>query len=189
MRIFSTSLTGVFVIEPEPKEDERGYFARTWCREEFEKRGLKTEIAQCSLSHNRKRGTIRGLHYQAPPHEEVKIVTCTRGAIFDVAVDVRADSPTFKQWVALELSQENRRHLYIPEGFAHGFQTLRDRTDVFYQISRAFYPSASVGIRWDDPSLGIEWPIRSKLVISARDRAIPFIDDICLVRQPGVCKE
>ncbi len=167
------ALRGAFLIEPERLEDERGFFARTFCAEEFAARGLRGAVAQCSVSYNRRRGTLRGLHYQAPPHEEAKLVRCTRGAAYDVIVDIRPDSATFRQWAAIELSAENRRMLYIPEGFAHGFQTLVDETEMLYQISTAYVPEATRGIRWDDPSLAIEWPPTAARVISPRDLALP----------------
>lgn len=171
-----TGLPGALVIDPERIEDERGFFARTWCREEFERRGLKNGIAQCSVSFNRRRGTVRGVHYQAAPHEEVKLVRCTRGAIFDVIVDLRAGSPTYRRWFGVELNDENRLLLYVPEGFAHGFQTLVDNAEVFYQITPEYAPQAARGVRWDDPALGIHWPLEAT-VISARDRAYALLSD------------
>jgi dTDP-4-dehydrorhamnose 3,5-epimerase len=174
-----TKLKGAFVIEPERIEDERGFFARTFCEREFEARGLNARVAQCSISFNRKKGTLRGMHYQVAPHEEAKLVRCTRGAIYDVIIDLRADSPTFRQWVAVELTEDNRRMLYIPEGFAHGFQTLEDNTEVFYQISEFYHPESARGVRWDDPAFGIDWPPEDQRVISARDQ------DYCLVRAGG----
>jgi len=172
-----TALAGVWVIEPEPHADERGFFARTWCAREFEARGLNPALAQCSVSWNRARGTVRGLHYQAAPHEEAKLVRCTRGAIHDVAVDLRPGSPTRHRWIAVELTGDNRRMLFVPEGVAHGFQTLVDDTEVFYQISRAFHPDAQRGVRWHDPALGIAWPLHDAIV-SARDAALPLLADL-----------
>ena len=172
-----TTLPGVWVIEPEPQADERGFFARTWCAEEFEARGLTAGLAQCSVSWNRARGTVRGLHYQAPPHEEAKLVRCTRGAIHDVALDLRPASPTRHRWIAVELTGDNRRMLFVPEGVAHGFQTLADDTEVFYQISRAYHPDAQRGVRWHDPALGITWPVR-EAIVSARDAALPLLADL-----------
>jgi len=165
-------LAGALVIEPERLEDERGFFARTWCREELAARGLVGTIAQCSLSFNRRKGTLRGMHYQAAPHEETKIVRCTMGAVYDVIVDLRPDSPTHRRWAAVELSAENHRQLYVPAGFAHGFQTLVDNAEVFYQISEFYHPESARGVRWDDPALGIRWPI-GEMTISARDRSFP----------------
>lgn len=164
-----TKLEGAFVIEPEKKEDERGFFARTWCREEFLAHGLNPRPAQCSVSYNKKKGTLRGMHYQAAPYEEAKLVRCTRGAVYDVILDLRPCSLTFKRWVAAELTAENHRMVYVPEGFAHGFQTLEDDTEVFYQISEFYHPESARGVRWDDPAFGIKWPIK-ELVISARDQ-------------------
>jgi len=169
VRFVPTSLAGAYLIEPERRADERGFFARTWSASEFAERGLESGLAQCSVSYNRVRGTLRGLHYQAPPFAEAKLVRCTRGALFDVAVDLRPDSPSFKQWVGHELTEDNRRALYVPRGFAHGFLTLADATEVEYQISTPYVPDAARGVRWDDPFLGIDWPAPVE-VISARDR-------------------
>jgi len=165
-----TKLEGVFVIEPERLEDERGFFARTWCQREFKALGLNTHMAQCSISFNQKRGTLRGVHYQVAPHEEVKVVRCTMGAIYDVIIDLRRNSPTFRQWVSLELTAENRMALYIPEGFAHGFQTLEDNAEVLYQMSEFYHPEASMGVRWDDPAFNIRWPQADHRIISQADR-------------------
>lgn len=170
MVLTETKLKGVFVIDPQRIEDERGFFARTWCEREFAERGINLRVVQCNISSNRKRGTLRGMHYQAPPHAEAKLVRCTMGAMYDVALDLRADSPTFKEWVAVELTAENLRMLYIPEGFAHGFQTLADNTEVFYQISQCYHPESARGVRWNDPAFGIQWPWNPE-VISERDRA------------------
>jgi dTDP-4-dehydrorhamnose 3,5-epimerase len=172
-----TELAGVWVIDPEPRTDERGFFARTWCAREFETRGLSPALAQCSVSWNRARGTVRGLHYQAAPHEEAKLVRCTRGAIHDVALDLRPGSPTRHRWVAIQLSADNRRMLYVPEGVAHGFQTLVDDTEVFYQISRFHHQDAQRGVRWHDAALGITWPLPDAIV-SARDAALPLLADL-----------
>jgi len=170
-----TSLPGVWVIEPERLGDERGFFARTWCRREFEARGLNPDAVQCNVSWNARRGSVRGLHYQAPPHAEAKLVRCTRGAIWDVAVDLRPESATFKRWTAVELTADNRLALYVPEGCAHGFQTLADDTEVFYQMSAFHQPSAERGVRWDDPALAIPWPIAT-ITLSERDRALPVLE-------------
>ena len=172
-----TKLPGAYLIEPERIADERGFFARTWCRREFATHGLSVELAQCNVSFNPRRGTLRGMHYQAAPHAEVKLVRCTMGAIYDVIVDMRPDSATFRQWVAAELSAENRRMLFIPEGFAHGFQTLEDNSEVFYQISAFYAPESARGLRWDDPALAIAWPPAEQRVISPRDAAYP--DLVC----------
>jgi dTDP-4-dehydrorhamnose 3,5-epimerase len=167
-----TPLGGAFVIEPEPEVDDRGLFARTWCRQELERRGLETRIAQCSTSFTRRRGTLRGLHYQSPPLAETKIVRCTRGAIYDVIVDLRPDSPTFTQHFGLALTADDRRALYVPPLVAHGFQTLEDDTEVFYQISEFYSPAHACGVRWDDPAFGIAWPPADR-IISERDRTYP----------------
>jgi dTDP-4-dehydrorhamnose 3,5-epimerase len=173
VRFSATPLAGAFVVEPEPVEDERGLFARTWCRREWQARGLNAELAQCSVSFTTRAGTVRGLHYQAAPHAEAKLVRCTRGRIYDVIVDLRPDSPTFKRWTAVELGADDRRMLYVPEGCAHGFQTLADATEVFYQISAAYDPASQRGVRWDDPAFAIVWPDAPARIVSARDRAFP----------------
>lgn len=167
-----TKLKGAFIIEPERIEDERGFFARTFCRNEFEAHGLNPHLVQCSLSFNKKKGTLRGMHYQTSPHEETKLARCTRGAIYDVMLDLRPTSQTFKQWVSVELTGENRWMVYIPEGVAHGFQTIQDETEVLYQMSEFFHPECARGVRWDDQKFGIEWP-SAELIISERDGAYP----------------
>jgi dTDP-4-dehydrorhamnose 3,5-epimerase len=167
-----TALAGAWIIEPERLEDERGFFARSWCRREFEARGLNPNIAQCNVSFNKRRGTLRGLHYQAEPHREAKLIRCTRGAIHDVIVDLRPGAPTFKRHVAVTLDAESRRMLYVPEGLAHGFQTLEDDTEVFYQMSECYSADHSRGVRWNDPAFGIRWPDDDR-TISSRDRGYP----------------
>lgn len=162
-------LEGVFEVESEEYADERGFFARTWCREEFRTQGLNSELAQCSISFNHRRGTLRGMHYQIAPHAEAKLVRCTRGSLFDVALDLRPGSPTFGRWAAAELTADNRRAFYIPEGCAHGFLTLEDNTEVFYQISEFYHPGSARGVRWNDPAFRIAWPAEIA-VISERDR-------------------
>jgi dTDP-4-dehydrorhamnose 3,5-epimerase len=168
-------LKGAWLIDVEPKEDERGFFARTWCRKELAAQGLDTEIAQENVSYNRHCGTVRGLHFQRPPHEETKIVRCTRGAIFDVIVDLRRRSPTYLGWQGFELSADNRRALYVPKGFAHGFQTLTDDAEIAYQISAFYAPEAAGGYRYDDLAFGIAWPL-PVTVISGRDIDWPAFD-------------
>jgi len=167
-----TTLNGAFVIEPELRHDDRGFFARTWCQREFAAEGLALEWVQCNISFSRQRGTLRGMHYQAPPYEEAKLVRCTMGAIYDVIIDLRANSPTFRQWLAVELTAVNSRMLFIPKGFAHGFQTLTDDTEVFYQMSQFYAPDYGRGIRWDDPSFKLPWPAGTR-TISERDRGFP----------------
>lgn len=167
-----TTLAGAFVIEPEKREDERGFFARTFCREEFAAHGLNPEIAQCNVSFNKRKGTLRGMHYQAPPFAEVKLVRCTAGAIFDVIIDLRKPSGTFRQHFAVELCASSGKMLYIPEGFAHGFQTLLDDTEVFYQMSQPYAPQCARGVRWNDPAFGIEWPPAERTMVE-RDRNYP----------------
>ena len=164
----ATGLEDAWLIDIEPREDERGFFARTWCRQELTAHGLDTEIAQESISFNRHRGTVRGLHFQRRPHEETKIVRCTRGAIFDVIVDLRRHSPTYLRWQGFELSAENRRAIYVPKGFAHGFQTVIDTAEVAYQISAFYAPEAAAGYRYDDAAFGIAWPL-PVTVIGERD--------------------
>jgi dTDP-4-dehydrorhamnose 3,5-epimerase len=168
----ATRLDGAWVIDVDPREDERGFFARTWCRRELAARGLDTEIAQASVSYNRRCGTLRGLHFQRSPHEETKIVRCSRGAIFDVIVDLRSRSPTYLRWQGFQLTADSRRSLYIPKGFAHGFQTLADDTEVDYQISTFYAPQAASGYRYDDAAFGVAWP-RPVTVISGRDLCWP----------------
>lgn len=168
-----TPLAGAFIVEVEPQADERGLFARTFCAEEFARHGLCASFPQCSTSFNHKAGTLRGLHYQAAPHAEAKLVRATAGAIFDVIVDLRAGSQTHRAWFGVELTATNRRALYIPEGLAHGFQTLADGAEVFYQISRPYVPEAARGARWDDPAFGISWPPAAARTISDRDRNWP----------------
>jgi dTDP-4-dehydrorhamnose 3,5-epimerase len=170
-----TEVKGVFIVEAEIITDARGFFARSWSPEEFAAQGLNPKIAQCSISFNTERGTLRGMHFQTAPHEEAKFVRCTRGAIYDVAVDLRPDSPTRYRWVALDLSAENRRMVYIPEGFAHGYQTLEDMTEISYQVSESYHPESARGLRWDDPLLNIEWPLPVSS-ISDRDRQHPLIE-------------
>lgn len=165
-----TALKGAYIIEPQKIEDERGFFARSWCQREFEAQGLASHLVQCNISFNHKRGTLRGLHYQAAPFAETKLVRCTQGAICDVIVDLRPNSPTFLQWIRVELSAGNRKMLYVPEGFAHGFQTLDDNTEVFYQMSEFYAPAYGRGIRWNDPLLKIAWP-EAVTTISKKDQA------------------
>ena len=173
MTFTETTLGGAYIIDPDPHVDERGLFARIWCAREFAAHGLETRVAQCSVSYNQRAGTLRGLHYQVEPHAEVKIVRCTAGAIFDVIVDLRPDSPTLTHHVSAILTAENRRMLYIPRGFAHGFQTLADDTEIAYQMSEFYEPAASAGVRWDDPAFGIEWPAAPDRTINERDRNYP----------------
>lgn len=172
MIFVETALRGAFVIEPEPVEDSRGFFARTWCEREMREQGMETKLVQCSISFNKARGTLRGMHFQAPPCEETKIVRCTRGSIHDVILDLRQGSPTFKRHIEVTLSAANHRMLYVPKNFAHGFLTLEDSTEVFYQISEFYSPEHSRGVRWNDPAFGIDWPFPPS-VMSDRDRSYP----------------
>ena len=177
MQFTELPIVGAYVIDLEPHLDERGFFGRTFCRREFESHGLSSTIAQCSTSFNLRRGTIRGLHYQAAPHEEVKVVRCTAGGIYDVIVDLRAASPTFGTWYGASLTADNHRMIYIPPGVAHGFQTTENNSEIFYQISTDYVPDAARGIRWDDPHLAIDWPYPEDRIISQRDAAFPMLSD------------
>ncbi len=172
MTFAETPVPGAFVIDIEPVADERGYFARTWCEEEFGHRGLVARFVQHNLSHNTLRGTLRGLHYQSAPHGEVKVVSCIRGAAFDVLVDLRPSSPAFGRWHAVELRAQTHRAVYIPDGVAHGFQTLEDETTLHYLMSAFYRADAARGVRWDDPALGIQWPLPVTRM-SERDRQLP----------------
>ena len=175
MIFVETALPETYLVESERLEDERGFFARTWCAREFERNGLSPAVVQCSVSYSAARGTLRGLHYQAPPFEEAKLVRCTAGAIYDVAVDLRPSSPTYLQSTAHVLSADNRALLYVPEGCAHGFLTLADDVEVFYQMSQFYSPEHARGVRWDDPALRIDWPEEVR-VISERDRELPDLE-------------
>jgi dTDP-4-dehydrorhamnose 3,5-epimerase len=174
MILTNTKLIGAFVIELQRIEDERGYFSRSWCKTEFEANGLDTDFVQCNISFNKKKNTLRGMHYQAFPHEETKIVRCTRGSIYDVIVDLRSQSHTYKEWFAVELNEKNQKMLYIPKGFAHGFLTLEDETEVSYQMSASYYPQSQRGFLWNDATFQIEWPTQAtetELIISVKDQA------------------
>ena len=166
-----TAIPGAFVVDLEPRADERGFFARGWCAREFAEHGLDAALVQHNISFNRRTGTVRGMHYQADPHPEVKVVRCTRGRLFDVIVDLRPGSPSYCRWAGVELSAENRRALYIPAGVAHGFQTLADDTEVHYQMSDYYHPELARGVRWDDPAFGIAWPSPATAILSERDRS------------------
>ena len=169
MKFHTIDLEGAYVIEPEPLEDERGFFARSFCSKEFKDHGLDFSIVQSSISYNKKNGTLRGMHYQIAPFQEEKLVSCIRGAIYDVIIDLRSDSRTYRKWFSIELAVKNYRMLYIPKGFAHGFQTLEDDTAVFYQISESYHPECARIIRWDDPAFGIKWPKTKVRIMSERD--------------------
>jgi dTDP-4-dehydrorhamnose 3,5-epimerase len=175
MIFLEAALKGAYIIEVEKLEDERGFFARSWCAQEFKEHGLNPRLAQCNISYNHKKGTLRGMHYQTMPYEEVKLVRCTRGAIYDVIIDLRPQSPTYKHWTSVELTADNHKMLYVPEGFAHGFQTLEESSEVFYQMSEFYAPGHAKGIRWDDPAFGVRWPLEVA-VISARDQHYPDYD-------------
>lgn len=173
MRITETKLKGVFLVEPKRFEDERGFFAPAFSAREFVAHGMAGNFVENNISFSTKRGTLRGLHYQAAPYGQSKLVRCTRGAIFDVAVDIRPDSPTFRQWVGVELTEENRSMLYVPGDCAHGYQTLENNSEVFYMVSAVYAPESGRGIRWNDPAFGIEWPEVDERVLVERDRNYP----------------
>jgi dTDP-4-dehydrorhamnose 3,5-epimerase len=170
--VAETGLAGVLVVEPERHVDQRGWFARAYCRREFAEHGIDFVPVQISISSNTRRGTLRGLHFQVPPQSEAKLVLCTRGAAFDVAADLRPDSPTYRRWTSVELTAASRRAIYVPAGCAHGFETLEDDTELLYLISEFYEPSLQQGVRWDDPALEVEWPVKPT-VLSERDRSFP----------------
>ena len=172
MEFEPAGLDGAWVLHLDRHEDERGFFARAWCAEEFQRRGLSPQLSQCSLSYNHVAGTLRGMHYQAAPAQEVKVVRCVRGSVHDVLIDLRPESATYRKWVAKELTAENRLSFYVPEGVAHGFLTLSDGSEVLYLISTPHAPALARGVRWDDPAFKVEWPQRPA-VISERDRRYP----------------
>lgn len=178
MKFIETSLTDLYVVDLEPIEDARGFFARSYCVSEFQAHGFEPTVAQCNISFNEKAATLRGLHFQAAPHEEAKLVRCTRGAIYDVAIDIRPGSQTYLKWFAAELSADNRRSLFIPRGFAHGFQTLTDKSEVSYLMSESYHPESARGMRWDDPALAITWPL-AEPIISDKDRNYPLVGTCC----------
>lgn len=165
-----TKLKGAYLIDVEQREDERGFVARAWCQQEFIAHGLNSNWVQCNVSYNKVKGTLRGMHYQTEPYSEVKLVRCTMGAVFDVIIDLRHQSPTFKQWFAVELNAENHRMIYIPRGFAHGYQSLEDNAEVFYQVSDFYHPKNARGVRWDDPVFAIDWPASDRRIISETDQ-------------------
>jgi dTDP-4-dehydrorhamnose 3,5-epimerase len=172
MKFTETKLKGAFVVEIEKLSDDRGFFARSWCQKEFEAHGLSSEVVQANVSYNRKKGTIRGMHYQIAPYQECKLVRCTRGAIYDVIIDLRLNSPTYRQWTGVELTADNYTMFFVPEDFAHGFQTLTDETEITYQVSQFYTPGSEKGIRFDDPTFDILWPLEVT-VISDKDRTWP----------------
>jgi dTDP-4-dehydrorhamnose 3,5-epimerase len=176
LKFIATGLAGAFLIEPELHSDDRGFFARSFCQKEFAERGLADNFVQCNISFNKLKGTVRGMHYQKPPHGEAKLVRCTMGKIFDVIVDIRKNSQTFGKWFATELSADNRHMLFISEGLAHGFQTLENDCEIFYQMSDFFAPEFASGFRYNDPTVGIEWPIEVKK-ISSRDANLPMFNE------------
>jgi dTDP-4-dehydrorhamnose 3,5-epimerase len=176
MLFTETKLKGAFILDLELREDHRGFFARTFCMKEFEAHGLKSTVAQCNLSFNHKAGTLRGMHYQVAPATETKLIRCTRGAIYDVIIDMRPDSPTYKQHIGVELTEDNRRALYVPDMFAHGYQALTDGAEVVYQVGEFYMPGYERGLRYNDPAFGIEWPMPVS-VISEKDAAWTLLDE------------
>ena len=168
-----TKLKGAYIVQLERIKDERGFFSRAWCKREFDQHGLMSRLVQCNVSYNKNRGTLRGMHYQVAPYEETKLVRCTMGSIYDVIIDLRPDSPTHKEWIGVELNAENRQMLFVPKGFAHGYQTLVNHAEVFYQVSEFYHPEAERGVRWNDPVFGIEWPIVDNLEVSEKDKSWP----------------
>ncbi len=173
MRRLDTLIPGAYVLDLERRDDERGFFATMWTPQLFASLGLTTDVMQCSVAFNHRAGTLRGMHYQAAPHEEVKIVRCSRGALYDVLVDLRPDSPTYKRWIGVELTPLNDRVLYVPKGIAHGYQTLVDDTEITYLISETYTPSHGRGVRWNDPAFSIDWPAAGARIINARDAGYP----------------
>jgi dTDP-4-dehydrorhamnose 3,5-epimerase len=170
MLFTATKLPGAYVIELQKIEDNRGFFARAWCQREFAAHGLNSNAGQCNISFNPKKGTLRGMHYQVAPYAEAKLIRCIQGAIYDVIIDLRPVSPTYMQWIGIELTADNRKMLYIPEDFAHGYQTLCDNTEVFYQVSQFYQPGAERGVRWNDPAFGIVWPETEHRLLSIKDQ-------------------
>ena len=169
-----TDFEGVYIIEIEKQIDERGFFARSWDKNDFEENGLNSKLTQCNISLNNKKGTLRGMHYQIKPYQETKLIRCTQGRLFDVIIDLRIDSKSFKKWLNIELNEENYKMLYVPEGFAHGFQTLEDNTEIFYQMTQNYMPNFANGIRWNDPMFNINWPIKEPILSEKDQRFTDF---------------
>lgn len=165
-----TELKSAFIIKLDTIADDRGFFTRTWCKEEFEKHGLNSNLVQCNLAYNKKKGTLRGMHYQISPYEETKLVRCIKGSIYDVIIDLRSDSETYKEWIGVKLTASNRKMIYVPEGFAHGYQTLEDDTEVLYQVTQFYHPEAEMGLRWDDKAFNVNWPIKQNVILSSKDK-------------------
>lgn len=182
MKFIETPLRDAYVIEIEPHRDERGFFARSWCTREFRERGLNARLVQCNVSFNQRKGVLRGMHYQADPFPEAKLVRCTRGRIFDVIVDLRPESVSFRKWYGIELAEGGIEMVYVPEGFAHGFQTLEDNTELLYLMSEFYHPECSRGVRWDDPAISIQWPIPDPIV-SDKDRSYEYLDKQNSIKQ------
>ena len=170
MLFSSVKLTGAYLITPEAREDDRGFFARVFCVDEFEQQGLCCEWQQANIAHNKLKGITRGMHYQHAPDDEVKLVRCTKGSVFDAIVDMRVDSPTYRQWYGATLTEANQHMLYVPSGFAHGYQVLEDNTDLHYMVSARYAPQSEAGVRWDDPLIGIDWPITADVLLSDKDK-------------------
>jgi len=173
MQFKELSVEGAYLITLDKHEDERGYFSRSWCLKEFSEQGITFNPEQANIAYSYKKGTLRGMHYQKAPHAEAKLIRCVRGAIYDASIDLRPDSATYRQWVGLELKGRHAQLLFIPEGLAHGYQTLEDNTEIYYQVSHAYTPTAEMGIRWNDPEFQIEWPITKKVILSEKDKRWP----------------
>ncbi len=176
MLFIDTPLKDLYLIKPELREDERGYFARVFCVDEFSQHGLCTHWQQANIAYNKDRGITRGLHYQHSPDAEIKLVRCTRGSIFDVAVDMRTESETYRQWYGVELTESNQQMLYVPEGFAHGYQVLDANSELHYMVSAPYAPQSEDGMRWDDPAIGIQWPITTTVILSDKDQQWSLLD-------------
>jgi len=176
MQFLKTPLDDLYLIKPELREDERGFFARVFCEDEFSEHGLCTQWLQANIAHNKERGITRGLHYQHSPNAENKLVRCTRGTVFDVALDLRPDSKTYRQWFGAELSESNQQMLYVPEGFAHGYQVLEANSELHYMVSAAYAPESEDGVRWDDPTINIQWPIQDAVILSDKDQQWSLLD-------------
>lgn len=177
MKFTTMKLKDAYLIELDPIEDERGFFARSFCREEFAAQGIEMQVVQCNISYNKVKGTLRGMHYQKEPFQEAKLISCISGSVYDVLIDLRPESPSYLKWEAVALSAGNHQMLYIPKGFAHGFMTLENRTEVFYQMSEFYHPECAAGIRWNDPQINIQWPYQEPVIISKKDQEYNLLEE------------
>ena len=184
-----TAVKDALIIELEKFTDDRGFFARGWCAKEFEANGIAKPFVQANVAYTKKRGTIRGLHYQVSPYEESKLIRCVKGALYDIIIDLRKESPTYKQWMGVELNEDNYRMLYVPEGFAHSYQTLEDNTEVFYPVSAFYHPAAERGIRWNDPAFSVTWPITENVILSEKDQTWPLWKDADILAPQSISSE